>query len=300
MHRINLNLTALRTFITGVEAGSFAIAADRMGRSTSAVSAQLKNLESQIGMPLTKKAGRGLALTESGEKLLSYGRRLIELNDEAIHAMRAPDLEGWVRVGLQEDFGECLLPGILGRFARAHPKVRIEGRIARNKELREKIANGQLDLALAWSDVAIFSHSEKLADIPLCWLASRNGVQFLKQNRDVSVPLIALEAPCLLRSIACDSLDRRGMAWNIAFESSSLSGLWSATDAGLGIALRTRFGKPENVQPLDPEEHDLPRLPSLGLVLHHSNHSLSPVVQHFAAILKAEVKEALSAIPHQA
>ena len=182
-------------------------------------------------------------------------------------AVSTRNLEGCVCVGFQENFGECILPSILGRFALSHPKVHIEGCITRNKKLREKVANGQLDLALTWRDSSTFTQSEKLADIPLCWLASRNGVQLLEQNPDASVPLIALEAPCLLWSIACDSLDRRGMAWIIAFESPTLSGLWPATDAGLGIVLRARFGKPENVQPLAPEEYGRPRLPSLGLVL---------------------------------
>ncbi|WP_321336236.1 LysR substrate-binding domain-containing protein [uncultured Cohaesibacter sp.] len=109
--------------------------------------------------------------------------------------MSARNLEGCVRVGFPEDFGECILPSILGRFARSHPKVHIEGRITRNKKLREKVANGQLDLALAWRDSSTFTHSEKLADILPCWPASRNGVQLLEQNPDVSVPLIALEAP---------------------------------------------------------------------------------------------------------
>ena len=122
MQKINLDMAALRTFVTGIEAGSFAIAADRLGRSTSAVSAQLKKLESQIGSPLTRKSGRGLALTDTGEQFLSYGRRLIELNDEAISTMFDPDLEGWVRVGLQEDFGERLLPNMLNLFAQGLSK----------------------------------------------------------------------------------------------------------------------------------------------------------------------------------
>ena len=141
---------------------------------------------------MTKTAERGLALTESEERLLSYGRKLIEPNDETIGAMCARNLEGCVRVGFQEDFGECILPSILGRFARTHPKVHIEGRITRNKELREKVANGQLDIALAWSDSSTFTHSEKLADIPLCWQASRNGVQLLEQTPDATVPLKSL------------------------------------------------------------------------------------------------------------
>ena len=140
-----MSLIALRIFVMGVEAGSFAIAAERAGRSPSAVSTR--------------------------------------------------NLEGCFRVGFQENFGECILPNILGRFARAHPTGHIEGRITRNKELREKVANGQLDFVLTWSDSSIFTQSEKLADIPLCWLASRNGVQLLEQNPDASVSLIALEAP---------------------------------------------------------------------------------------------------------
>ena len=67
MQKLNLSLIALRICVMGVEARSFAFAAERTGRPTSAVSAQLKKLESQIGSPLIKTAGRGLALTESGK-----------------------------------------------------------------------------------------------------------------------------------------------------------------------------------------------------------------------------------------
>jgi hypothetical protein len=126
MNKINLDLDVVRTFTTGIELGSFAKAADRLGRSTSAVSAQLKKLEEQTGAELFRKAGRGLALTEAGETMLAYGRRLLELNDEAVVAVHGVELEGWVRLGLQEDFGETLLPDVLGRFARAHPKVKID------------------------------------------------------------------------------------------------------------------------------------------------------------------------------
>ncbi|TIO10926.1 MAG: LysR family transcriptional regulator, partial [Mesorhizobium sp.] len=109
MRRVTFDLDVLRTFVTGMELGSFAKAAERLGRSTSAVSAQLKKLEEQAATPVFRKAGRGLALTEAGETMLSYARRLIELNDEAASAIRDVELEGWVRLGLQEDFGEAVL-----------------------------------------------------------------------------------------------------------------------------------------------------------------------------------------------
>ncbi|RWG23752.1 MAG: LysR family transcriptional regulator, partial [Mesorhizobium sp.] len=112
MRRATFDLDVLRTFVTGMELGSFAKAAERLGRSTSAVSAQLKKLEEQAATPVFRKAGRGLALTEAGETMLGYARRLIELNDEAASAIRDVELEGWVRLGLQEDFGEAVLPEV--------------------------------------------------------------------------------------------------------------------------------------------------------------------------------------------
>ena len=152
MRRITFDLDVLRTYVTGVELGSFAKAADRLGRSTSAVSAQLKKLEEQLGTPVLRKAGRGMLPTAAGEALLGYARRLLELNDEAATAVRGVELAGSVRLGMQEDFAEHILTDVLGRFARAHPRLRIEARVARNAELLEQTAAGRLDLALAWDD----------------------------------------------------------------------------------------------------------------------------------------------------
>ena len=89
-----LDLDALRSFVTGMECGSFALAAQRLARSTSAVSAQLKKLEGQCGAALVVKQGRHLALTAEGEKLMSYARRLLALNDETLRALQGERLTG--------------------------------------------------------------------------------------------------------------------------------------------------------------------------------------------------------------
>ncbi|OBZ97246.1 LysR family transcriptional regulator [Pararhizobium polonicum] len=296
MRLTNLDMDALRSFAIGMEAGSFAQAADRLGRSTSAVSAQLKKLEEQAGVTLVRKAGRGLTLTDSGEVLLSYARRLLDLNDEAMSAVRGVELEGWIRFGLQEDFGETVLPEVLGRFARAHPKVRIEGRIARNSELKDRIASGHLDLALAWDDGSPFAATaDRIAAVPLCWLgAAGREPAWLPDGRE-PLPLAALEAPCLLRTIACEHLDRQGLAWRIAFVSPSLGGLWAATAAGLGIALRTPVGRPQSIRQLEPRSHGLPDLPSLGLALFHAGKEPSPLTAHLAVIIRQALWETLPA-----
>jgi DNA-binding transcriptional LysR family regulator len=257
------------------------------------VSAHLKKLEEQAGIALVRKSGRGLMLTDSGEALLSYARRLLDLNDEAVSALRGVQLEGWVRLGFQEDFGETVLPRVLGRFARAHPKVRIEGRIARNNELVEKIAAGRLDLALAWESGDMPAFAERIAALQLCWLGSaEDGPQWRAGSGD-ALPLVALEAPCLLRTLACEHLDRQGLSWRVAFISPSLSGLWAATAAGLGIALRTSAGRPRSVRVLDPVANGLPRLPSLGLVLHRADKELGVTGEHLAAIILQALRETL-------
>ena len=103
-----LDHDALRSFVTGMECGSFAQAALRLSRSTSAVSAQLKKLESQCGAALVTKQGRHLVLTAEGEKLMSYARRLLALNDETLRALQGERLTGEIHLGLQVDFGESL------------------------------------------------------------------------------------------------------------------------------------------------------------------------------------------------
>jgi DNA-binding transcriptional LysR family regulator len=293
MRLTNLDMDALRSFAVGMELGSFARAAERLGRSTSAVSAQLKKLEEQTGIPLVRKSGRGLAPTDGGEALLSYARRLLDLNDEAMGALRSVELEGWVRLGLQEDFGEAVLPQVLGRFARSHPKVRIEGRIARNIELMEKIASGRLDLALAWCVGEAPPYADRIAEIPLCWIGPAEDILAWRAGSSEPLPLAALEAPCVFRSIACEHLDRLSMSWRVAFVSPSLAGLWAATSSGLGVTVRTSVGLPRGARVLDPAAHRLPKLPSVGLVLLRASKEMDATAEHLASIMLDALRETL-------
>ncbi|WP_231690275.1 LysR substrate-binding domain-containing protein [Achromobacter sp. 2789STDY5608615] len=300
MRPVTFDLDVLRSFVAGVELGSFGRAADRLGRSTSAVSAQLKKLEEQAGVPLLRKAGRGLTLTDAGETMLAYARRLLELNDQASVAVRGTRLQGRVRLGLQEDFGEILLPHVLGQFARAHPQVRIEARVARNAELLERVAAGELDLALAWDHDAARPHGVRLAELPLCWIGpavTDPAGAAPARDADGALPLVAFEAPCLFRSRATDALDRAGIAWTAAFISPSLAGLWAAASAGLGLMVRTPLGLPAGLRVLAPGEQGLPSLPPLSLSLYHAQGRPGPVAAALADIVRRGVRDSVAALP---
>lgn len=286
MKRVNFDMDALRSFCTGIELGSFARAADRLGRSTSAISMQLKKLEEQAGVELLRKAGRGLELTPSGEVLLGYARRIVELNDEAHTAAADRGLTGAVKLGLQEDFGERLLPEVLGRFARSHPELQIEALIARNSELMSQVRAAKVDLALAWQPDAPMPHADVLGDYPLAWIGPAGSSDpFLAPVR-----LVVLPSPCRMRSVATDALDRAGIPWRIVFTSPSLSGVWAAVAAGLGITVRTRLGLPATLATLDGEGAGLPPLPTMRLALFNSEAKPAPAARRMHAIIRQAIE----------
>ncbi|KWF64771.1 LysR substrate-binding domain-containing protein [Burkholderia pseudomultivorans] len=317
--RPNFDIAALRSLVAGVDLGSFAKAADRVARSSSAVSAQIRKLEEQAGTPLFVKAGRGLALTDAGDAMLRYARRMIELNDEAAAAVRGMNLDGWVRVGLQEDFGEAILPDVLGRFARAHPKVRIEARVARNADLLDRLDANQLDLALVWGDPASATlvsragiDSETIAQVPMRWIGTAgwtaSGTAVTSSNAldeaDIRatvpapgepLPLVVFDRPCRFFGAATDALDRAGVPWRVAFTTPSLAGLWAAAAAGLGLTVRSRYGLPASVRLLDAASLGLPELPSLPLILLRRASSATPTVDQLARIVTQAVRDATNA-----
>ena len=280
MRLTNLDMDVLRTFVTGTGLGSFAKAATRLGRSQSAISLQLKKLEEQVGESLFRKEGRGLTLTPPGEILLSYARRLLELNDEAVEATRGVAIEGWARLGIVQDFAEHWLPGLLGRFARAHPGVRIEVTVDRGVNLAEQVAKGELDLALTWGDYAT-PHRQKLAEVPIRWI----GPPDYRQPADAPVPLIAFRPPCTFRKRAIEAMDAAGMAWRVAFTSPSLTGLFAAVEAGLGVTPRTAIGRSPRLAVLG-SASGLPDLaPPIELYLHRLHERASPAIERLSEAL---------------
>ncbi len=291
MRPVLFDLDVLRSFVAGVDLGSFSKAADRLGRSTSAVSAQLKKLEEQAGTAVFRKSGRGLALTEAGDTMLSYARRLLELNAEAAAAVRGVELEGWVRLGVQEDFGEDFLPKVLARFARSHPRIRIEARVARNAELLERVALGRLDLALAWDVGTGADRGEPLLDLDMRWIGP-SATRLEAPAPGEALQLVAFELPCLFRTAATEALDAAGVAWRVAFTSPGLSALWAATAAGIGVTIRTRIGLPGTLRVLDDGEGGLPRIVrSLPLALFRAEPEPGPAASRLADILSHAVQD---------
>ena len=120
-----IDVDQLRTFIAIAETGSFTKAAEVVHKTQSAVSMQMKRLEERLGKPIFARDGRASKLTEDGDRLLDYARRIIKLNVEALAAFDDAELAGRVRLGLPDDYADRYLPEIMARFSRAYPSVEL-------------------------------------------------------------------------------------------------------------------------------------------------------------------------------
>ncbi|KJC60262.1 LysR family transcriptional regulator [Bradyrhizobium sp. LTSPM299] len=292
MGHVNLDMDVLRTLITAHRLGSFSRAADKIGRSQSAVSQQIRKLEEQVGQPLFVKQGRGLALTNAGEVMLTYAHRILDINDEAVVAVRDQAVEGVVRFGLPADFADVWLPAALSDFKQAYPAIRIEAVVDRNRRLLEQLDNGDLDLVLALDNPAR-ADAQPVATLPVVWIGSASAGPVWGAGEPV--PLAVYEAPCFFRQRAIAALDQAGMAWRIAFSSPSLPGLWAAVEAGLGVTLRTAVALPDQLRAL-PGTAGLPPVPasSLEACLHDAGRTLEPAMLQMRSIIRKTLEDYLA------
>jgi DNA-binding transcriptional LysR family regulator len=260
----NLDMDALRSLVAILRLGGLARAAERIGRSPSAVSQQMRKLESQLGEPLFRKQGRRVVLTEAGDRVHAYARRILELNDEAVHAVRGAAIDGVVRFGLPGDFAESWLPAALGQFRKAYPAVRVDVLVERNGMLLERLDRGELDLVLAMNQGGR-ADAERLATLPMTWIGPVGTGEAVRP--DTLMDLALYQTPCFFRQAGTAALDRAGIAWRPAFVTASLHSLWAGVAAGLGITVRTGADLPPTLMRLD-ERHGLPPLPGVDLCLH--------------------------------
>ncbi len=227
-----LDIDQLQTFVAIVDTGSFTKAADRVFKTQSAVSMQMRRLEERIGKQLFAKDGRGNRLTAEGDKLLNFARRMMRLNNEAIAAFDDNRLEGTLRIGTPDDYADRYMPGIIDRFARTHPNVELYIICEPSVDLAEKLAKGELDIALVTHNPRA-RQSDVVRTEPLCWVGSANHP--LPDNAPVR--LAVGRRDCQWRQIACVALDSVGRDYQILFTSWSSTVVASAVLAGMAVSV---------------------------------------------------------------
>ncbi len=248
----DLDLDLLRGFVTVAERGGFTAAGQALGLTQSAISLKVKRLEELLGKPVFTRGAKQVTLTREGETLLTYARRMLALNEEAVRRFVAPPIAGKLRLGVADHFVPRHLAPALARFARTWPELRIEVEVGRSHELRAALAREELDLVLGkrrdgeTEGRVIFTEA-------VIWVAAPD----FGLARDRPLPLAMLPQGCMFRDRALTALARAGLAAEVVYTSPSLMGIAAAAQAGFALSVMGRAGLPEGLVELE-------GLPALG------------------------------------
>jgi DNA-binding transcriptional LysR family regulator len=227
-----LDLDQLQTFITIADTGSFTRAAEEVHRTQSAVSMQMRRLEERIGKPLFEKDGRSNRLTEEGDRLLGYARRLLRLNSETLAAFDDTRLEGQVRIGTPDDYADRFLPEIMGRFARSNPRVELSVVCEPTINLADLLRRGHLDIALV-TQCDDVRPTEIVRREPLLWVTSASH----SVHEEEVLPMAFGRPTCQWRRSACDVLAQMNREHRILFTSWSATVVIAAVLSGLAVSV---------------------------------------------------------------
>ena len=283
----NLNLDLLRTFVAVAERSNFAGAAARVHRTQSAVTQQMQRLETQIGQPLFQKIGRSKKLTDEGQALLYYARRMLVLNDSALEALQTKQTSGTVRLGASHDVADTILPTLLSRFAKSYPQFQLTIDVGRSPFLMESLERGEVDLTIS-TRVDTHFPSVVLRTSPTIWLCAAD----FSWDRTRPVPLVLADEPSMFRSIALTYLDRAHIPWRENYIAPTLVGIKAAVRAGLGITARSIEMLTPELRALG-EADGLPRLPDVTFWLYLRDRNVNEGARRFFELVKSETSPSI-------
>ena len=236
------NIKHLLTFQKVARSGNVSVAATELFLSQSATSIQLANLEAAVGTKLISRAGRGVRLTDAGQKLLVLSERMLSLWQEISDEMDTylGEFSGTLRIGAVTT-AEYWLPHVLVNFLNLHPKVKLKMQVANKEEIIRRLAKDEIDLAVMGSppeEIKVVAKS--FANNPTAFVASTKHP--LMHTPDLSLSHLA-NSKMLVRENGSGvraSLERifktAGLKFHIGSELSSNESIKQMCIAGLAPA----------------------------------------------------------------
>jgi DNA-binding transcriptional LysR family regulator len=282
-----LDLDQLRTFLLIAETGSFTKTADSVFRTQSAISMQIRRLEERIGNPLFTRDGRTLQLTPHGEKLLTYARRLLELNHETVTSFRTEKIQANIRVGLPDIYLEHMVEDALQPIFRDYPAIETIIQCEPTDALIDNIRRGLLDLALILQPAGQ-KRSEVLNSSRFVWVTSAEN----SPHEQAALPLALNRPNCSWRKLLTDALNTIQREYRIVLSTSSTRSIVMAVRSGSAITIL-----PENMvssgMRILTEEEGFPKLPSGSLSLIRAQGIHAPAIDLIAAAIKASFRKTI-------
>lgn len=227
-----LNFDLLETFVAVAETGELKKAAEKIFRSHSAVSMQIQRLEKIVGATIIHRSTRGVTLTEKGQVLFNYSKRLLNLNKTAIAALREDDLTGRIAFGVPTDYARPFLTHFLPALRNRLPNLQPRITCGRSRNLRDKINAGELDIAIVAGEPG-FSDEQFIGSERLVWAASHD----YEYDNNEPMPIAVFDENCVLRDLTLSGLKESKADYAIVFSSPVLDNIADAVYNGIGVSL---------------------------------------------------------------
>tara|TARA_Y100001001_G_scaffold13092_2_gene11800 strand:- start:4187 stop:5083 length:897 start_codon:yes stop_codon:yes gene_type:complete len=273
----------LRTFVTINELGGFTAAGERLGRSQPAISLQMKKLEEMLGTRLFLR-GSQLEMTQDGDYLYQEARAMLAINDRLVEKLCGGGVSGKVRLGIPNDFELAFVPRVLRNLARVYPNIEVEVDCEISRVILQRFHRHHYDIALVMEPERV-DDDRDARDIrvdDLVWVVGDTALL----EGEAPLPLVTYPLGCLYRSAAEAALRARAMPYRVSYASTSLLGIFTAVEEGLGVTALARSVSPDHLHCVDGAD----RLPELGRVtfgLHYQTGELSVAAHHVLNYLRA-------------
>jgi DNA-binding transcriptional LysR family regulator len=282
----NIPTELLRTLIAVIDLRSFTKAAHSLGVTQPAVSAQIKRLQMLLGSELLDKSAPGVTLTPTGELVVSYARRLLQINDQILHLAGPRPAARKLRLGIAGDFASPVLAWTLAGFRTRWADVCFDVQRGSGDLLLQELRLGELDLIVTFSGRsdpdARFQWTEEVV-----W--ARGASTRIDANSPV--PLATCGDSCTLHRLAVAALEKAGRSYHVVFIASSLGEVATAVGAGIGVMALAR-SRLASTELLVCEDRSLPKLPDIvcGIYVREGGdrEALEQLADALAEILQAQ------------
>ncbi len=256
-----LDSDLLRGFLAVAETGSMTDGAARIFRTQSAVSLQIKRLETLLDQPVFERHGRGVNLTATGETLLPIAREITARLDNTLANLSAKDISGRLCFGIPDDHGRDHLAQIIGEFTRAHPGIELDVTCDLSTGFPEALRAGKLDLAV-YEVAQPKPTDEVLMRDQTFWMCSK----FHDLTNCDPMPVALFDRDCWWRDAALEALTKIGKPYRVIYSSQSVGGVIAAIEAGSAVGLLGHSSLTPKLRTLGPKDGFL-EMPVSHLVL---------------------------------
>jgi DNA-binding transcriptional LysR family regulator len=276
----NLDVTTLRSFIAVADSGGVTRAASFLNLTQSAVSMQIKRLEDSLGLTLLDRQGRGVVLTSAGEQLLTYARRMVDMNDEVYGKLTNTVWEGEITLGVPHDIIYPAIPNVMKAMQRDFPRVKVQLYSSYSSDLKDRFARGEVDIILT-TETRPDGAAEVLMKVPLRWYGAPGGQAW--KMRPIPV---AFCNHCSFRPVALGTLERVGADWDLVLASDSDRAIDVAVSADLAITSVLEGHEPAQFEAI-PMTSDLPDLGHQSVALYRGT-ARSQIIEPLCDLLRRE------------